>query len=161
MSSRKVIQLNAGKGKRSIEKNVLENLVKSLHRKKSTVDIVASNGSDMSPNDVSQYLNVLDTFSLPNFEYDADEQSFRRYFLLTSCRDTMNWISTAQLKQKQYKERYEILKQRTLRNPSFRKPTFEAEKRSYFQVMCYKLDHSYQKLERKTIWSISFVWYAH
>ncbi|KAI8899654.1 DNA polymerase alpha/epsilon subunit B-domain-containing protein [Globomyces pollinis-pini] len=117
--------LQEGGGK-SIEKSPLELVVETLFKKQNLNQFVDQETENLEG--ISQYFKVLDTFNLPQYSYRQDDKSF---YLDKSDRSL---LATADKKSTLYRNRYDILKQRFLRNEAFRMSNFSADKDSYFKT---------------------------
>lgn len=114
-------------GNSVIELETLQDLINTVLQKQS-IHSKMDVDNELSLNEISKYLAVLDTFKTPNYTYNQKSKSF----LLDTTKKPL--IAPASIKSLQLRNRYDLLKQRLLRNEEFRKPNFAADSRSYFEI---------------------------
>ncbi|KAJ3262622.1 DNA-directed DNA polymerase epsilon, subunit B [Boothiomyces macroporosus] len=105
-----------------IEKDQLQNVVREI----------LSKNSDSSNDEVFQqlekYLAIIDIFALPKFVYYPQQDVF------ALSKGERQFLGNVQEKSLEYRNRYELVKQRLLRNEVFLKPTFSADLNSYYKI---------------------------
>ncbi|KAJ3276477.1 DNA-directed DNA polymerase epsilon, subunit B [Terramyces sp. JEL0728] len=105
-----------------IEKAQLELVVADILKKNS------ESSGDEQFQQLQKYLSIVDLFALPKYVYYPQKDQFA---LENSDKQ---FLSKVQDKSLEYRNRYEVIKQRILRNEAFLKPTFSADLNSYYKI---------------------------
>ncbi|KAK6091811.1 DNA-directed DNA polymerase epsilon, subunit B [Batrachochytrium dendrobatidis] len=78
--------------------------------------------------EISQCISIIDAYQVPHNQYWADKNTF----ISVTSKETP--VASADSRTALFRDRFDLLKQRLLRNEAFRVPTFTADDSSYFQV---------------------------
>ncbi|KAI9340311.1 DNA polymerase alpha/epsilon subunit B-domain-containing protein [Obelidium mucronatum] len=79
--------------------------------------------------EMSSYFRVINLFDVNKWDYSLQERSFIR------SNQPLQLHATASLQSQMLRDRYELIKQRIMRNENFRPPTFAAAKNSdYYEI---------------------------
>ena len=76
----------------------------------------------------ARYLAVLDTFSVPSYQYNIDEKAF----VLRNIEKSV--FAGPEHKTNKYRDRFDLLLQRLLRHPSFRAPVHDSSSEDFYQL---------------------------
>ncbi|KAI9366064.1 DNA polymerase alpha/epsilon subunit B-domain-containing protein [Zopfochytrium polystomum] len=107
-----------------VERDSLETVVNNVLRKRAITGSAVDNqdaemDEDMAAN-LGAYLHVIDAFKIPKWSYLVDSKNF------VLSRDTPEVLGSADSKALMHRDRYELIKQRLLRNEQFRPSSITA-----------------------------------
>ncbi|KAJ3322401.1 DNA-directed DNA polymerase epsilon, subunit B [Boothiomyces sp. JEL0866] len=105
-----------------IEKDHLQQVVAEILKKNS------ESSEDEQFQHLEKYFSIIDIFTLPKYIYYPQKDTF------AISKTSGGFLSKVQDKSLEYRNRYEIIKQRLLRNEAFLKPTFSADLNSYYKI---------------------------
>ena len=104
----------------------LDEIMQGINKKRSGENVNVQYSEQLSQ--ASNYLTILNTFEIPMFEYNIDD----KVFLLR--KDEQSLFADQKFKTHRYRDRFDLLLQRVLRQPSFRQPVNEGMAQDYHQL---------------------------
>ena len=110
-----------------LEREGLEELLGEISKKRSGQENVGDSYQQLQV--ASNYLAVLDTFSVPMYQYNIDDKAF------VLRKEVQSVFAAHNFKTHRYRDRFDLLLQRLLRQPSFRPPVHDsANADTYYQL---------------------------
>ncbi|KAJ3295638.1 DNA polymerase epsilon subunit 2 [Borealophlyctis nickersoniae] len=153
MSSRTltlVLALCTDNDNRMVDRASLEPIVESLLKRGTAVQSYAAAGSLANMDidgeeeenaragrrrvDVADYMRVIDAFTVPKWRYRSVEKTF------VSVEDKAHLLAPAAARNALFRDRFDLIRQRILRNDAFRAPGF-AQEGDYFEITPIKNLH--------------------
>ncbi|KAI8816342.1 DNA polymerase alpha/epsilon subunit B-domain-containing protein [Fimicolochytrium jonesii] len=137
------IQQQSDSGHLIVDRASLEEVVEAIFRKAAINQALENSNADdqgaggmvgdagVGLDDVSAYLHVIDAFDMPRFSWKADGKGF------VKNNDQPHLLAAAPQKSALYSDRFDLIRQRILRNDAFRSSTF-LRKDDSFEIMPIK-----------------------
>ncbi|KAJ3143556.1 DNA-directed DNA polymerase epsilon, subunit B [Geranomyces variabilis] len=124
-------------GQQLVDQPTLAAVVESMFRKASLTNALESaaaapdTSSAGTIDELSAYLEVVDAFAVPKWRYRSDGRMFVR------CTEAPKLLAPAREKAAAYRDRFELVRERMLRNEAFRSSSF-ARRDDYLEIMPVK-----------------------
>lgn len=115
-----------------VQKDLLQSVIADIFRKNTlSRSEELGNTAEITSKEAAGFIRVLNTFETPRYTYQTDNRIFHKVPHVQSL------VADAAIRTQGYKDLFDLIKQRVLRNEAFRPPSLSANENSFFNVIMH------------------------